>query len=375
MIRFLHTSDLHLGKPYGRYPEDVRGRLRQARAEVIGRLALAARGAAADLVLIAGDMFDAETPSPPVMRQAMNAMAAHDHLRWIILPGNHDSLAATELWRALAAGGPRNVTLATSADPVAISETAVLLPAPCTTRRPGRDLTETLDQPTAPGLIRIGLAHGAVTDFGGAVSEDGNPAIIPPDRALRSGLDYLALGDWHGQMEIGPRQWYAGTPETDSFKHGGIGTALLVDVAGPGALPVVGPVQTGALDWRVLALDLQSGDDATQRLAAVLPDLRRRVDTLIEVTLTGRLSLTDTALVRAAIDRVAPDFLHCAVRAPDLSVQPDVTDLDRIDHAGALRAAADRLVSQSLDPDKSAADRTVAMMALERLFAFATETS
>lgn len=373
MIRFLHTSDLHLGKPYGRYPEDVRGRLRQARAGIFARLAAVARDHGARYVLIAGDMFDAETPSPAVLRQAQNAMAGHADLRWIILPGNHDSLAATELWRGMTAGGPPNVSVMETADPMLLSDGAVLLPAPCTARRPGRDLTEALDQPTGPGLIRIGLAHGAVTDFGGGVSEDGNPAIIPPDRAARSGLDYLALGDWHGQMQIGPRQWYSGTPETDSFKHGGIGAALLVEVAGPGSMPVVTPVRTGALDWRLVALDLQSGDDGASRLDMALPDLACRVDTLIEVMLTGRLSLTETAAVKAAIAHVAPDFIHCAVHDGGLALQPDVTDLDRIDQSGALRSAADRLVAQSLDPDQSAGDRAVAGMALARLFAFATE--
>ena len=35
MIRFLHTADLHLGKPFGRFPEDLRGRLREARREAV----------------------------------------------------------------------------------------------------------------------------------------------------------------------------------------------------------------------------------------------------------------------------------------------------------------------------------------------------
>ena len=39
MIKFIHSSDLHLGKPFGRFPEDVRVRLRQARADILPRLA------------------------------------------------------------------------------------------------------------------------------------------------------------------------------------------------------------------------------------------------------------------------------------------------------------------------------------------------
>ena len=49
-------------------------------------------------------------------------------------------------------------------------------------------------------------------------SEDGNPAQIPADRVETAGLAFLALGDWHGQLGIGPRTWYAGTPEAEAFR-------------------------------------------------------------------------------------------------------------------------------------------------------------
>lgn len=94
---FLHSADLHLGKAFGGFPEAIRGRLREARHGAIHRLAAVARGAGAGDVLLAGDTFDAETPSPETLRQALRAMAAESDLRWFLLPGNHDSLAASEL--------------------------------------------------------------------------------------------------------------------------------------------------------------------------------------------------------------------------------------------------------------------------------------
>ncbi len=374
MIRFLHSSDLHLGKPFGRFPEDVRGILRKARADVIGRLAGVARAQGAATILLAGDTFDAETPSPQVIRQALNAMAADPGLRWIILPGNHDSLAATQLWRDMVTQGPANVTLAITADPIPLAPDAVLLPAPCTARRPGRDLTDALDQPTAPGVIRIGLAHGAVTDFAGGLAEEGGPAIIPPDRAERSGIDYLALGDWHGQMRIGPRQWYSGTPEPESFKHDRAGAALLVSLTGKGATPEVSPVDTGVLRWLSPQIDLQPGDDPAGLLGTALPGLGARVNSLVHLAPTGRLSLAAHAALSAAIDAVAPDFLSCTSDLSAMMTIQDATDLDQIDRAGALRSVADRLVTEADDQTRTAADRAVSAAALQRLFAFATET-
>jgi DNA repair exonuclease SbcCD nuclease subunit len=82
MIRFLHTADLHLGKPFGRFPEELRGRLREARHATIARLAAAARAHGAADILVAGDSFDSQTPAPATLRQALHAMAADPGLRW-----------------------------------------------------------------------------------------------------------------------------------------------------------------------------------------------------------------------------------------------------------------------------------------------------
>ncbi|WP_207471983.1 metallophosphoesterase family protein, partial [Paracoccus fontiphilus] len=151
MFRFLHSSDLHLGKAFGGYPEAIRNRLREARHGAIARLAQAAREGGAATVLLAGDTFDAETPAPDTLRHALRAMAAEADITWIMLPGNHDSLAATELWRRIAQDGPANLRAITSPAPVELSPGAVVLPAPCTQRRPGRDLTEAMAAPTPDG--------------------------------------------------------------------------------------------------------------------------------------------------------------------------------------------------------------------------------
>lgn len=91
-FRFLHSSDLHLGRAFGGYPEGIRHRLREARHGAIARLAQAARAGGAGVVLLAGDTFDAETPAPETLRQALRAMGEEGDLTWVLLPGNHDSL-------------------------------------------------------------------------------------------------------------------------------------------------------------------------------------------------------------------------------------------------------------------------------------------
>ena len=368
MFRFIHSSDLHIGKRFGNLPEELRGRLRDARHTVLDRLAEQARAAGAGTVLLAGDCFDTETPSPAMLRQALAAMAGHAGLRWVMLPGNHDSLLADELWAAARAALPGNVMLATEAEPIMLEPRVALLPAPCTTRRPGRDLTEWMDRAATPeGALRIGLAHGAIQSF----SEDGSGLdIIAPDRASRAGLDYLALGDWHGQMAVNARSWYSGTPEPDRFKHGEPGRALLVALPGPGAVPEIVPVETGNFAWRNLALDLLSGDDAAATLEAALPAGTARRQTLLRVVASGRLRPAARMALEAEIATVAPEFAELQLDATALVADCEDTDLDAIDRAGALRQAAELLLAESRDENRPEAERETAGEALVRLFSY-----
>lgn len=373
MFRFIHTSDLHLGKRFGNFAGDLPGRLREARHAVLGRLAGHARAQGAAAVLLAGDTFDTETPAADVRRQALAEMAHHASIRWVLLPGNHDSLQAAQLWDALKGEAPQNVILAREAQPIRLPGDAVLLPAPCTARRPGRDLTEWMDGAATPeGALRIGLAHGAIRSF----SEDaGASDVIAPDRARRAGLDYLALGDWHGAIEVDVRTRYCGTPEPDRFKHERPGEALLVDIAGAGAPPAVTPLPTASFAWRTLDLHLFDGDDPAPAVAALLPEPRRRRQTLARVVATGRSRLAGRAALAAAIEAAAPDFAFLELDDSGLASECEVEDLDEIDRGGALREAADALAAEAGDDALPAAEREIARAALGRLYSHARATT
>ncbi|WP_232525342.1 metallophosphoesterase family protein, partial [Motilimonas pumila] len=237
-------------------------------------------------------------------------MAYHVPIRWVILPGNHDSLQATELWAHLAADAPGNVVLATEQAPIDLGAGAVLLPAPCTTRRAGRDLSAWMDDAaTAEGAIRIGLAHGAIQIF----SEDaGASEVIAPDRARRAGLDYLALGDWHGALEVDSRTHYSGTPEQDRFRGNEPGYALDVRIAAPGATPQVERVPTGKYRWSAWTETLSLPTDAqalAERLAAL------RAEDVLRLELQGHVNVPTWEALQRAVDQAAaqaravlPDF-------------------------------------------------------------------
>jgi DNA repair exonuclease SbcCD nuclease subunit len=373
MLRFIHSSDLHLGKRFGNFSGDVPSRLREARHNVLGTLAQRARDKGAGVILLAGDTFDTETPAPDVLRQAITEMRHHSDLRWVILPGNHDSLQASELWSTISADTPPNLVLARDVAPITLAPGVILLPAPCTTRRPGRDLTEWMDAcPTEEGVIRLGLAHGAVSTF----SEDMRvEEVIAIDRAKRAGLAYLALGDWHGALEVSPRTWYSGTPEQDRFKHDRMGEALFVTLESATATPIVETIPTASFSWRTFNLHLLDGDDPSAVLAAQLPAERERRHMLAQLVIRGHSRLAQIEALNATVEAITPDFAYLEQDRRELSTVYDVTDLDEIDRGGALREAAHALLLKAQDDTLSATDRETASAALSRLYSYAQKVA
>jgi DNA repair exonuclease SbcCD nuclease subunit len=295
-------------------------------------------------------------------------MRHHAPLKWVILPGNHDSLQAAQLWATLKAEAPDNVLLAVGPQPLSLAPEAMLLPAPCTTRRPGRDLTEWMDgAATEEGVMRIGLAHGAIQRF----SEDSDASdVIAPDRARRAGLDYLALGDWHGSLTVDPRTRYSGSPEPDRFKHDRPGHASLVTIEGRNALPEVRELETGAFAWTSFPLELLDGDDPISLLANALPELRSRRQILARVVASGHVRLPGRTALAAAVEEAAPDFAFLELDDDALATECEAGDLDLIDRAGALREAADTLLTEAEDEGRSTAERDIARAALTRLFSY-----
>ena len=372
-FRFIHTSDLHLGCRFGNFPEEIRGRLVEARHAVIDRLAQAAREHEAGHVLVAGDLFDTGTPSNRIWRQALSEMGAADSIQWWILPGNHDSLAAQTLWENLRAHAAGNVHPVCEPEPIRIAAGVELLPAPVPSRSPGRDLTEWMAAvPASEGCLRIGLAHGSVFGFGGG--EDEEAEVIPPDRAASASLDYLALGDWHGFRRIGERVFYSGAPERDRFKHQGRGICLAVTIPGPGAVPQVAEVSTGRFDWSEVSLSLTPDQDVSAALAAALPPAGKdRRDTLLRLNASGRVRLAQRRQLEMQDDAVGQDFGYFQIRDEDLKSEHAPEDLDSIARDGVLRMAAEELHKQAGDEEADKRQRAIAQAALHRLYSYVME--
>src|SRR5262249_55537562 len=132
-------------------------------------------------VLVAGDIYDNEAPNPVTIRAPIERMKAFPGVHWHLLPGNHDPHRPEGVWDRLAPiGMPPNIHLQLTRAVFALEDHAFLLPAPLTRKTEAEDVTAWMDgAPTPEGALRIGLAHGSVTNFG-SEGEATNP--IDPER-------------------------------------------------------------------------------------------------------------------------------------------------------------------------------------------------
>tara|TARA_A100001391_G_scaffold67203_3_gene42963 strand:- start:8501 stop:9625 length:1125 start_codon:yes stop_codon:yes gene_type:complete len=304
MPRFLHTADWQIGRQYSKFAPDDAVALAEARLTAVERIAELADQEAVDAVLVAGDVFDAQTVSDRTIRRLFNAMAAYTG-PWLLISGNHDAALAESVWtRAQRLGAvPDNAHLALAPDVLEFIEAGfVVLPAPLTQRHTQSDLTNWFDRAETPaGLVCIGLAHGSIQ---GVLAEDvDSPNPIAADRAATAQLDYLALGDWHGTKRINARTWYSGTPEQDRFKGNDPGNVLLVDIPEAGAEPRVDVRAIGQHPWIQMTERLTVSSDLDQLVTKLKQQPEKAVVALRlegEISLLGKQQLEDTLSVAEA---------------------------------------------------------------------------
>jgi hypothetical protein len=383
-VRILHTADWQIGRTFAGIGGDQAALLRHQRLETVRRLAELAAQHAVDVVLVAGDCFDLPEPDPDLTARFCHALAPYPG-PWVLLPGNHDA-AGSPVWEGLRAHQalPVHCHLATAATPISLAGGRLLiLPAPLWGRATASDPTAWFDNaPSPPGCLRVGLAHGAVAGHLPGVAS----VAIAAGRATSARLDYLALGDWHGTLEISPRTWYAGTPEPDRFKANDAGNCLLVTLSRPGAAPQVERLAVGHYRWREVALCLDEREPAPAlddalggTLAALGPWDTAPVTAhalvhapvadpgryLIRLTLSGTVDLAGQAQLDERLRHWRARLHHLEVRDDALRALPTQAERAALHYPGAAGWVAEALLARLDDPTHP--DRAAAGLALQIL--------
>jgi len=240
MVRLLHVADAHLGARHVQLgAAGTAQRERQVEA-FAGALALAAREKV-DLVLIAGDLFDSNTPSHRTLdRVATELRTLVDAgSRAVLIPGHSDAYEKASVYRsydfAAMAGLPRGsdgITVLSSHRPEVSFETLGVTVhglVQSTAADAGSPLVGFQAPAARPERWNIGLAHAPFRVNG----EEAESGAINEEEIAATGLDYLALGHVHRLLQGrgGSTAWaYPGPPELVHVDTDAPGQVLLVEL-------------------------------------------------------------------------------------------------------------------------------------------------
>lgn len=389
-MKLLHTADWQLGRPYARIEDpDKRARARAARFEALDALVAIAREEAVSLVLVAGDVFDAPTVDKATVSRACRALGAFQ-VPVVLLPGNHDHAGAGSVWHqrffeAERADLAPNVHVVLAPGVLELAGASIFA-CPLQRRAESFDTTAWLRDGEAlaaapAGQPRLVLAHGATQLFGAGERDPEGPQasnFIDLGRLPTEAYDYVALGDWHGTKQVGPKAWYAGTHEPDRFPRGeayDAGNALVVEVA-RGTPPAVQARKTARLRWHALAHAVHGDAELPALEAAVGALLGEEVDRhLLTLTLTGSLGVAGMAQLETLITRLEARLVRLELDQ-QLTLQPSPEDLARLCERPddpTIAAVAQTLVAQLAQPGAEAETARLALLELHRLVSLAEE--
>lgn len=200
-LALIHSSDLHLGL-------DHRGDDLHALRQVLR----AALDAAADVLLLAGDVFDHNRVPLELIDRAARLLA-DAALPVVILPGNHDCLTPNSVYRRGGLADPANVDVLGITVNEAIRFPALDLAIWGRPHMDHSDYSPLRDPPQRAAARTVATAHGHwVTG-----PHDHHRAwLIRDEEIAATGADYLALGHWDRWTPAGDGAvpaYYSGSPD------------------------------------------------------------------------------------------------------------------------------------------------------------------
>jgi DNA repair exonuclease SbcCD nuclease subunit len=293
-MKFIHTSDWQLGMAFGHIHAKAEA-LRRARMDAVKQVIALAEKEKAE--------FDDNRIAPSIVEEAARILK-NSLVPIFLLPGNHDPFTQDSPYvrRAELFGG--NALVLNSETPVTVSG-GTLYPCPARSRNSTQDPTAWIPLRENDSGIRIGVAHGS------AGTPVPNDFPIAAKVAITKGLDYLALGHWHGAKKIDERTWYCGTPEATAFGQANAGKALVVEVPSAGAPAVVREVPLAKYQWREVDAEVH---DATE-LESMFKEVESHAapNVLLRLRMRGSLSQACFASIDDWAEEIAERFFHLKI--------------------------------------------------------------
>jgi DNA repair exonuclease SbcCD nuclease subunit len=208
----VHSSDLHID-------HDYTARLHGGDGTAgLACVLDAARGAKADVVILAGDTFDSHRLPQDLVERAAAVMAGAAS-PIVILPGNHDPAVSEAIYRGGALSAVKNLRVIGVTDDESVVFTSLSLEIWGRAHRDYDDMIPFDMEPSRPPRRtrwQIAVGHGHYQPVADRSSGPRPSWLIGDAEIAATGADYVALGHWNRAIRVGDGSvpaYYSGSPE------------------------------------------------------------------------------------------------------------------------------------------------------------------
>ncbi|MBO7740062.1 MAG: exonuclease SbcCD subunit D [Clostridia bacterium] len=352
MLKIIHTADIHLDSPFRMEDlQKAQARKIELRA-AFSSLMFWAKTEQADIMLIAGDLFDSPHPTPDAVEFVVSQFASNPNCRFIISPGNHDFAASDSVYAKTTF--PENVSVFTSQtlsclhfDNIAghaVDVYGYAFTSPILDHNPFAGVT--IPQSDTITLL---CGHGTLG------ADNGKDCPIKTEDIVRSGFDYVALGHIHNNPGIQKIEntyyGYSGSLEPRAFNDRGERGAFLSECDKKDGTFTCRPAffRLCKRIYAVESVNLTGASTKEEVLGKINALVRQKgfgKDTLLRLTLEGSLA-GHLDISSIGIESITSGLYYCELRD---HTSPDY-DLDALQNDPTIKGELVRTLMPLLESE------------------------
>ena len=351
LLKIIHTADIHLDSPFRMEDmQKAQARKNELRA-AFSSLMLWAKTEQADIMLIAGDLFDSPHPTPDAVEFVVSQFEQNPACRFVISPGNHDFAASDSVYAKTEF--PKNVSIFSSQSleclhfddlaGYAVDVYGYAFTSPIMDQNPFAGFVVPKND-----TITLLCGHGTIG------VDKSNDCPIALDDIRASGFDYMAFGHVHNAPGIKKVEntyyGYSGSLEPRAFNDRGERGAYLIEAEKTNGSFTCRPTFF-RLCKRIYAIDTvnltgsTSEEEVLTKIGALLKQKGYGQDTLLRLILEGSLA-AEVELPSRKLEALTSHLYYCEIRdhtTPDYDIE--ALEKDPTIKGELVRALADMLKS------------------------------
>lgn len=291
------TGDVHLGRKFSNYPDEVSHKLEEARYKALKKVVKEGNNRGCNLLVVAGDLFDKITTPEQDVIKAINILNKFSGDAVVVLPGNHD-YKQIDAWDTFRDNLTGNMILLDKEEKYDLNNLDLevsLFPAPCDNKESKENKLDWIKdcKKRETNKYELGIAHGALV----GVSPDMTDSYfkMTKEELRELNMDIWLLGHTHipypevneGNGVQNRSIFNSGTPEPDGLNYRHSGQAWYIELDEEKQIEA-SKIITGNYLFQDIAREINSEDDLNSLIKEIGND--NAAGKILRLKLSGRIN-------------------------------------------------------------------------------------